>query len=307
MVLKDIFRALIPLKIMIMLMFSLCYAAEVNTDLANLKIGADHSSVAPGDSFYIVIELDDIEGWHGYWENPGDAGLKLTMDWDAVEGLDIGELQFTSPHLIPFEEIVSYGYEDKITIIAEASIAENFTASSVDIGGAAFWLLCSDALCVPQDAGISFNLSVGEKVVDPIQQAIVETTKNDMPVSVDWETAFHTDGENFTVKAEIPEEYNVIESAYLFPHSEGMMENVYYQDLSFINQEIVGRFKNAYGYEDNEQFNYVLSLRTGEGDEIAFSLTADKSIDLVAPINSNASAAETSASNVASSFGLFTA
>lgn len=284
MVFKNIFRMLILIKLTVLLMFSHAGAAEVQTDLSTLKLGTDHSSVAPGNDFYIIIELDPIEGWHGYWENPGDAGLKLTMDWDDVEGVEIGELQFTSPHLIPFEEIVSYGYEDKIKIIAEAHIADDIAVSSVDIGGAAFWLVCSDALCVPQDAEISFELPVGGQVADPVQQAIVEAVKNDMPEQVAWKSEFHTDGENFTVKAEIPEEYPVIESAYLFPHSEGMMENIYYQDLSFINGEIIGRFKNAYGYEDNSQFNYVLNFKTGEGEDHSFAISADKSAAPVAPV-----------------------
>ncbi len=305
MIFKDFIRAMIPVKLMIMLMFSLSQAAEVTTDLANLKMAADHKSVSPGDDFHIVIELTPNEGWHGYWENPGDAGLKLTMDWDPVEGLEIGELQFTSPHLIPFEEIVSYGYPGKITIIAEAKVAEGFNAPSLNIGGAAFWLVCSDALCVPQDALISFELPIGERVVDPLAQAKVEGAKNDMPVSVNWDSAFHTDGENFTVQATIPEEYNVIESAYLFPHSEGMMENTYYQNLSFIDGEIVGHFKNAYGYEDNDQFNYVLSLKTGDGAEHAFSLSAEKSLEPVAAVMT--SDVQETAPIAASSIGLATA
>lgn len=284
MLLKGIFRSLILAKLMMLVMLSFVIGAEVRTDLAKLNISADHSSVAPGDDFYIVIELTPNEGWHGYWENPGDAGLKLTMDWDDVDGLEIGDLQFTSPHLIPFEEIVSYGYEGKITIIANAHLADDITSSSIEIGGAAFWLVCSDALCVPQEAEISFELPVGENIPDPAQQAIVTAAKNDMPNVVDWQSAFHTDGENFTIQTQIPEEYNVIESAYIFPYSEGMMENVYYQDLSFINGEIIGRFKNAYGYEDNDQFNYVLRIKTGSGDDLVFSLTADKSIEPVAEV-----------------------
>lgn len=305
MVIKYIFRALIPVKLMIMFMFSLANAAEVQTNLANLKLGADHSSIAPGGDFHIIIELTPNEGWHGYWENPGDAGLKLTMDWDDAEGLEIGELQFPSPHLIPYEQIVSYGYEGKITIIAEAHLAEDITASSLNIGGAAFWLVCSDELCVPQDAEISFTLPVGETTADPMQQTAVEDAKNDMPAVVDWGSEFHTDGENFTVKTQIPEQYNVIESAYLFPHSEGMMENIYYQNLSFIDGEIVGRFTNAYGYEDLDQFNYVLRFTTGESEDLAFYLTAQKSLTPVT--QAVAVPVEEPAPAISTEFGILTA
>ncbi len=252
-------------------------AETVRTDLSEIEMRADHVEIAPGNNFYIVIELTPNVGWHAYWENPGDAGLKLTMDWKLPDGVTVGGLQFPSPHLIPFEEIVSYGYDGKVTIIAEASIDENVDVSAVDIGGDAFWLVCSDALCVPQETEISFSLPVGEQKIDQRVSAIVEAAKDDMPTSVDWKSSFYTDGENFHVKTELPEQYVVIESAYLFPHTEGMMENVYQQDLSFVDGDITGRFKNAYGYVDNDHFNFVLSFRTGEGDELSFSIRAEKS------------------------------
>ena len=56
------------------------------------------------------------------------------------------------------------------------------------------------------------------------------------------------------------------------------MENIYTQDLSFVNGEIIGRFKNAYGYVDNEEFKFLLTFKTGEGAELAYFLSAKKSI-----------------------------
>ena len=277
MIIKYVWQKLAAVILFVLLSFSNSFAEAVQTDLSLIDIRADHSEVAPGQSFYVVIELTPNVGWHAYWENPGDAGLKLTMSWDLPEGVTVSDLEFTTPHLIPFEEIVSYGYDGKATIIAEASIAENVDLTSARISGQAFWLVCSDELCVPQEAAIGFDLPIGESTVDPMMSAVVESAKNDMPVEADWETSFYTDGENFQVVSQIPEEYPVIESAYLFPHTEGMMENVYRQDLSFINGQIVGRFKNAYGYADNDNFRFVLSFKTGDGESHAYFLNAGKS------------------------------
>ncbi|MBL4602059.1 MAG: thioredoxin family protein [Emcibacteraceae bacterium] len=253
-------------------------AEVVRTDLSKIEMRADHSSVSAGDNFYIVIELTPDMGWHAYWENPGDAGLKLEMKWDLPPGVEIGDLQFTTPHLIPFEEIASYGYDGKVTIIAEASVSENIDVSELNIVGEAFWLICSDALCVPQDTTIGVKLSVGESIIDQRMDAVVQLAKADMPIVANWQSEFYSDGENFIVKSSIPDQYPVIESAYLFPHTEGMMENIYTQDLSFVNGEIIGRFKNAYGYVDNEEFKFLLTFKTGEGAELAYFLSAKKSI-----------------------------
>lgn len=252
-------------------------ADVVRTDLSTIEIRSDHTSVAPGEVFHIAIEMTPDAGWHGYWENPGDAGLKLSMNWVLPEGIEIGELRFTTPHLVPFEEIVTYGYEDKFTIIAEARADETITTSDLRIGGDAFWLICSDALCVPQEAKIGFDQSIGDSVLDERVGAIVKAAQDDMPVIGNWPSQFYTDGENFTLKSEIPDEYPVIESAYLFPHTEGMMENVYRQDLSFVDGNIIGQFKNAYGYADNADFKFLLKFKTGDGTDLAYLLNAEKS------------------------------
>ncbi|MEZ5759420.1 MAG: protein-disulfide reductase DsbD family protein [Emcibacteraceae bacterium] len=252
-------------------------AAVVQTDLATLELNADQSSVSPGDHFQIVIQMTPNPGWHGYWENPGDAGLKLTMDWKLPEGLEIGDLQFTTPHLIPFEDIVTYGYESTVTMIADASLSEDYKGADLDIGGNAFWLICSDSLCVPQETGITFKLPVGQSVPNERMASVVQMAKADMPDTVNWQSSFYTDEENFTVKARIPSDYPVIESAYLFPFNEGMMANSYRQDLSFVDGEIIGRFKKAYGYTDNEEFSYVLTFKTGDGKNLAFQISANKS------------------------------
>ena len=276
MVFRKIWQMLFAVNLVIIITLGSSAAKGVRTDLSKIEMRADYHSVSAGDDFHIIIELSPDQGWHGYWENPGDAGLKLEMDWEVQEGVEIGDLQFTTPELIPFEEIISYGYDGKVTIIADAHYTGITNLEQLQISGRAFWLLCSDALCVPQEAKIGFSLPIGQTIINKDIASLVETAKADMPIQVDWNSNFSTDGQNFTVMVEIPEEYTVIESAYLFPHTEGMMENIYYQDLSFINGKIIGRFKNAYNYEDNQTFKFLLKFKTGSSEEKSFLLSAKK-------------------------------
>ncbi|MBT5073879.1 MAG: hypothetical protein HOM63_09165 [Kordiimonadaceae bacterium] len=275
---KKIYQLIFAINVMLLCCLMPATAEVVRTDLSKLELLVDKSSVTSGAKFNIVFELEPDQGWHAYWENPGDAGLKLEMNWNEIDGVQIGDLQFTTPHLIPFEEIVSYGYDGKVTIIAEVSVSDDYSGPDIALGGDAFWLICSDTLCVPQEAAISTVINVGEDAGNQRGEALVNAAKADMPETVNWPSVFYTDGENFSVKAKISKKYEVIESAYLFPRSEGMMENIYAQDLSFINGEIIGRFKNAYGYVDNDEFEYVLRIKTGEGEELALSLAAQETL-----------------------------
>lgn len=275
-------QKIIALYVMILCSSSFSVAEVVRTNLSTIELTSDKLSALAGSDFTVVIELSPDQGWHAYWENPGDAGLKLEMDWQLPEGVEIGPLQFRTPHLIPFEEIISYGYDGAVTIIADGKISQDIATSEISIGGNAFWLICSDALCVPQDTAITHKIFIGEDIQNDRAALLAENARSDMPIAASWQSSFYTDGKNFTVKSLIPAEYPVIESAYLYPHSEGMMENVYRQNLSFINGEIIGRFENAYGYMDNDTFDYVLTFKTAEGEEKAFALSAQKSAVAVA-------------------------
>ena len=39
------------------------------------------------ESFYIGVRLQMQEGWHTYWENPGDSGSPFEAKWSADAGL----------------------------------------------------------------------------------------------------------------------------------------------------------------------------------------------------------------------------
>jgi thiol:disulfide interchange protein len=279
MIYQKISRLIVVINILLLSLFSWASAEPVRTDLSSIELLSDHKAISSGSKFTVLIHLVPDQGWHAYWENPGDAGLKLTMDWDLPDGVTVGELQFTTPHLIPFEEIVTYGYESDVFIIAEVTTSDDLqNMEELTIGGNAFWLTCSDTLCVPQEASVNLMLPVGENVVDTGVSALVNAAKQDMPLLADWKSEFYTDGETFTIYSDLPDEFDVIADAYIFPFSQGMMENSYHQNLSFADGRLTGEFKSAYGYEDNATFEYVLAITNIDQKQYAYRLSADKSL-----------------------------
>ena len=54
--------------------------------------------VQPGGETRIAIAFSPVsEEWHGYWSNPGDAGLGMQVEWDLPAGVSIGELRYQCP------------------------------------------------------------------------------------------------------------------------------------------------------------------------------------------------------------------
>src|SRR5436190_24349100 len=67
--------------------------------------------VRPGGEVEIAILMRTSPGWHGYWLNPGDAGLPMTIDWQLPKNVSVGPLRYPVPQRLLVAGIVNYVYE----------------------------------------------------------------------------------------------------------------------------------------------------------------------------------------------------
>src|SRR5258705_12747358 len=63
----------------------------VATDNVKAHLVSEVSAVAPGQSFWVALELNIRDGWHTYWRNPGDSGQATTLKWQLPPGFTAGE------------------------------------------------------------------------------------------------------------------------------------------------------------------------------------------------------------------------
>src|SRR3981189_4016684 len=62
----------------------------VATDNVKARLVSEVSAIAPGQSFWVALELDIRDGWHTYWRNPGDSGQATTLKWQLPAGFTAG-------------------------------------------------------------------------------------------------------------------------------------------------------------------------------------------------------------------------
>jgi len=48
--------------------------SAVATDNVKSRLVSEVDSIAPGQAFWVALQLDIRDGWHTYWRNPGDSG-----------------------------------------------------------------------------------------------------------------------------------------------------------------------------------------------------------------------------------------
>ena len=81
----------------------------------------------PGGEVELAILMHTDPGWHGYWLNPGDAGLPMRIEWQLPEGARLAPLRYPVPDRLLVAGIVNYVYErdhavlTRLTVPADAS------------------------------------------------------------------------------------------------------------------------------------------------------------------------------------------
>src|SRR5947208_256066 len=72
---------------------------------------SETTRVAPGQTLWVALQLVMQDGWHVYWQNPGDSGSPVKIDWTLPPGFTTGEIRWPNPELIVVEPVYTYGYE----------------------------------------------------------------------------------------------------------------------------------------------------------------------------------------------------
>lgn len=124
---------------------------------------AVEGAVEPGGETRIAIRFSPVAPeWHGYWSNPGDAGLGMRIEWDLPEGVTIGEFRYPAPQRLLIGDLMNHIFEGEYAVVAPLRVAQDAPLDApFELAGTAFYLACTDEICVPQEAALRAVVGVG--------------------------------------------------------------------------------------------------------------------------------------------------
>ncbi len=94
--------------------------------------------------------------WHGYWSNPGDAGLGMDLTLDLPEGWTAGEAQYPVPKTLLISGLMNHIYEGQYAVLIPVNVPADAVIEGLpQVSGFVEYLACTDEICVPQDAVLS--------------------------------------------------------------------------------------------------------------------------------------------------------
>jgi DsbC/DsbD-like thiol-disulfide interchange protein len=70
----------------------------------------------------MAVLMEPEPGWHGYWSNPGDAGLPLSLEWTLPSGARAGALQFPVPRTLMLQGLMNHVYEQAYAVLVPVTV-----------------------------------------------------------------------------------------------------------------------------------------------------------------------------------------
>ena len=113
----------------------------------------------PGETWMVALHfMPSTPEWHGYWSNPGDAGLGMELDWDLPEGWEAGEPLYPLPKRLVIGGLMNHVYEGDYAVLVPIGVPESAAVANVaPIAVMANYLACTDKICVPQQARLTLD------------------------------------------------------------------------------------------------------------------------------------------------------
>src|SRR5438270_1970220 len=99
----------------------------------------------PGGEVELAIRMIPAPGWHGYWLNPGDAGLPMDVKWQLPSGFAVGPLRYPVPSRLEVAGLMNYVYDHDYAVLARLKVPPD-AKGTVPVSAEARWLACTETI-----------------------------------------------------------------------------------------------------------------------------------------------------------------
>lgn len=192
--------------------------AEARTNAIQPELLAEGPAI-PGGEVDLAILMHTRPGWHGYWQNPGDAGLPMQVQWELPKGFSVGALRYPVPSRLTVAGLMNYVYEKDYAILVRLKVPYD-ARGTVPVRAHANWLACTEKICVPEEGDFSIDLPVGSGAT---QSAQFDRWRMALPRPLATLGRFAAGGGKLRVAIPLPQSVE-IKSPYLFPITENIVD-----------------------------------------------------------------------------------
>jgi DsbC/DsbD-like thiol-disulfide interchange protein/cytochrome c biogenesis protein CcdA len=217
---------------------------------------------SPGGEVELAIVMHTQPGWHGYWVNPGDAGLPMEFKWQLPSGAGLGPLRFPVPDRLLVAGIVNYVYERDHALLTRLTVPKD-AKGVLPLRAEAHWLACTDKVCVPEQGSISLDLPVGTGPAT--ERAQFDEWRRALPRPLASPAKFALGKDKIEIAIPLPASVE-LGKPYFFPAEDGPVDYAAPQSFRRKDDLLIAELGRRRGQP--ERLSGVLALGDGTGLEI---------------------------------------
>ena len=136
------------------------WAQAVYQAHTHVQLVSEQNAALPGRTFWVGIDLILDDGWHVYWQNPGDSGLAPKIKWQLPMGIKTGDIHWPYPQRINVGPLTTFGYDHELLLLVPVTLDTGFqAATNVNLRARVDWLACREE-CIPGRVRLNLILPV---------------------------------------------------------------------------------------------------------------------------------------------------
>jgi len=213
-----------------------------------------------GGEVDLAIHMRTNPGWHGYWLNPGDAGLPMDVKWQLPPSFAAAPLRYPVPGRLEIAGLMNYVYERDYAVLARLKVPAD-AHGIIPIRAEAHWLACTDRICVPEQGELTLDLPVGAGAPNRAQ---FDQWRRALPRPLATPAHFAIAGDKLRIAIPLPASV-AVDQPYLFPEADGIVDYDAKQSFSRSGDLLIAEL--ARKDVQPQDFAGVIAIGAGRGLE----------------------------------------
>lgn len=233
-----------------------------------LTLVAESDRPAAGGDVALAFRAVPQPGWHGYWKNPGDAGVATRAAWTLPAGATTGELTYPVPSRLLIAGLMNYVYEKPWALLTTLHVPAGLAAGTrLPLAVKLDYLVCTEEICVPETQTLTLDLRVGDGVIDAARRAQFDQWRRALPRPLSTPATWQRTGDRFRLAVPLPADA-ALRDAWFYPASGGAIDYAAPQTVSRDRDTLVIETKAAASATSGDVAGV---LATGDGSGLALS------------------------------------
>lgn len=211
-----------------------------------ITLVAETLTPAAGSTVTLALATVPQPGWHGYWQNPGDAGFPAKLEWTLPKDVTASAPAYPVPGRLIVADLMNYVFEKAYAPLVTLSVPAGLAAGTkLPIKLRANYLVCSAEVCVPESADLSTTLSVGDGSISDASRDRFDAWRRAVPKPLDAKGVFQATGGRIRIAIPYPAGAALPKDVYFYPITTGLVDYSAPQTVSQNGDRLVVETKAA--------------------------------------------------------------